>query len=152
MNGTTMRAGIPVTAAMYLLAAFCVGCTERPELGLVEGKVTMDGRPLANAAVLFVPEDGRPAGARTNGEGKYVLNFTAGRQGAMLGRNIVRILTSRDPSETRDGRPIPAVPETVPLKYNFRTTLEFHVKPDIVNVADFDLDSAGPTLEDYRRR
>ena len=72
------------------------GCGEDgPELGRVEGTVTMDGKPLPNASVVFVPENGRPAGATTDAQGKYVLNFTAGREGALLGKNTVRISTSR---------------------------------------------------------
>src|SRR5262245_51132847 len=32
-----------------------------PEIAHVAGRVTMDGKPLSNAAVVFVPETGRPA-------------------------------------------------------------------------------------------
>ena len=63
--------------ALLLLAY--VGCSSSgPDIAYVSGRVTMDGKPLAQATVVFIPEDGRPAGARTDADGRYVLNFTAG--------------------------------------------------------------------------
>ena len=127
-----------------LLALTCLGCgSGGPEIAGVEGTVTMDGAPLANASVVFVPENGRPGGASTDAQGKYVLTFTEGREGAMLGKNRVRISTAADPSETPDGQPIPAHPETVPMKYNAQTTLEFTVEAGKQNIANFDLESGG---------
>jgi len=130
---------------MLALAVACAGCGPGgPEIASVEGTVTMDGKPLPNAAVVFIPENGRPAGATTDSEGHYALNFTAGRQGAIPGTNTVRITTERDPSETEDGTPIPASPETVPMKYNAASELEFTVEAGKNNVANFDLVSGGP--------
>jgi hypothetical protein len=123
-----------------LWVPLCLGCQPAdPALGRVEGRVTLDGEPLANATVVFVPTNGRPSGASTDSDGKYVLNYRKGQQGALAGHNIVRILTKRDPAETPDGRLIPAVPERVPLRYNFDSILEFNVVPGKSNVADFDL-------------
>ena len=80
-------------ARVCLLIGVCLlisGCSESgPEIASVKGKVTMDGKPLANAAVVFIPENGRPAGARTDAEGNYELNFTQGRKGTMPGKNQV---------------------------------------------------------------
>jgi len=42
----------------------------------VQGRVTIDGKPLAGKTVKFVPEPGTPgqgAGATTNAEGEYTL-------------------------------------------------------------------------------
>jgi hypothetical protein len=133
---------------LLFLVATCLGCGESgPEIASVEGKVTLDGQPLPNAAVVFIPENGRPAGARTDAQGNYVLNFTEGRKGAMLGKNRVRISTAADPSETPDGQPIPAVPEKIPLKYNANTELEFTVESGKKNIANFDLASGGKLPE-----
>ena len=130
--------------ALMLSLAF-LGCgSDGPEIASVEGTITMDGEPLANASVLFVPTGGRPAAARTDENGKYTLNFTAGRKGAMLGKNVVRISTAADPSETPDGEPIPAQPERVPMKYNATSELTFVVEAGKKNVADFDITSEGP--------
>jgi hypothetical protein len=131
-------------AGMLILAVACSGCGESgPEIASVEGKVTLDGQPLPDAAVVFIPENGRPAGARTDEQGNYVLNFTEGREGAIPGKNRVQISTARDPGETADGQPRPAVPEKIPLIYNANSELEFTVKPGEKNIANFDLASSG---------
>ena len=137
---------VQTPAAVGLVGALlaCWGCaSDGPEIAHVEGTVKMDGKPLANAAVVFIPENGRPAGATTDDQGHYVLNFTAGRRGAIPGKNSIRITTQRDPSETPDGKPIPASPETIPVKYNTDSALEFTVQPGQKNVANFDLVSGG---------
>ncbi len=127
-----------------LLALACFGCAQDgPEIAGVEGTITMDGEPLADASVVFIPENGRPAGAATDSSGHYVLTFTAGREGTMPGKNKVQISTAADPSETPDGEPVPARPETIPMKYNAQTTLEFTVEADKKNIANFDLESGG---------
>jgi hypothetical protein len=132
------------TCALIVVCLLVSGCSEGgPEIAGVKGKVTMDGKPLANAAVVFVPEKGRPAGARTDAEGNYELTFTEGRKGTMPGVNKVRISTAADPSETPEGKRIPAQPETVPMKYNAQTELTFTVEADKENIANFDLESGG---------
>ena len=137
-----------VVLGACLLVLACIGCGPGgPPIESVEGTVTLDGKPLPNASVVFVPENGRPAGATTDSQGHYVLTFTEGRQGAMLGKHKVRISTARDPSETPSGEPIPASPETIPAKYNAQTELEFTVEAGKKNTADFDLSSEGEIAE-----
>jgi hypothetical protein len=127
-----------------VLLLFCLGCDRGPEIASVEGTVTMDGKPLPNATVVFVPENGRPAGARTDERGHYVLWFTEGRKGAIPGKNWIRISTAAEATEAADGTPVPAQREIVPAKYNAQSTLEFTVEAGKKNVANFDLDSKGP--------
>ena len=104
----------------------------------------MDGKPLANATVVFIPENGRPAGARTDADGNYVLNFTEGRRGAMPGTNTIRITTLREAEQDENGKTVmPGSPETIPPKFNTSTTLSFTVEPNKKNVANFDLKSSG---------
>jgi hypothetical protein len=110
----------------------------------VEGKVTLDGQPLANASVVFIPENGRPAGGRTDTEGKYFLIYAEGRRGTIPGKNRVRIMTQTDPYETASGEKVPAQKERVPMRYNTQTELSFDVQPRTKNVADFALESGGP--------
>ena len=136
------------TRVMSLLAVSILlfaGCGPGgPEIASVSGRVTMDGKPLANATVVFIPENGRPSGASTDADGKYVLNFSQGRRGAIPGKNMVRVMTIRDPTPGEDGKSIPGSKETVPAKYNTATELTFDVAPGKRNVADFDLKSGGP--------
>ncbi|MDG1897315.1 MAG: carboxypeptidase-like regulatory domain-containing protein [Fuerstiella sp.] len=132
-------------ACMLLAVAGCGA--GGPDIATVTGKVTMDGQPLANAAVVFVPENGRPAGARTNAQGEYELTYSEGREGALPGKNMVRISTLSDPSIGDDGQLTKGSPETVPMQYNAQTTLSFSVEAGAANVADFDITSEGELPE-----
>jgi hypothetical protein len=101
----------------------------------------MDGKPLADATVVFVPENGRPSGARTDEDGHYVLNFAQQRKGAIPGTSTVRILTMRDADRDENGQVIPGRKETVPARYNTDSELTFEVEPGKKNVANFELES-----------
>lgn len=137
------------TFILVLLVSSSLLCTslgcgvDGPDIATVEGTVTMDGKPLEGATVVFVPTGGRPAGGPTDANGKYVLNFSGGRKGAIPGENRVQITTKRDPSSDADGKPVPGKPETIPAEYNSRSTLKFDVKQGEKNIANFDLKSGG---------
>lgn len=134
---------LKVVGLVSLIIALGAGCSSRgPEIAYVEGRVTLDGEPLVGATIVFVPENGRPSGAATGADGKYVLNFANGRKGAVPGTNTVRIMTLRDADQDDNGRSIPGRPETVPAHYNSETTLSFEVEPKTKNVANFDLHSS----------
>jgi len=108
----------------------------------------MDGKPLPNATIVFSPENGRPAGARTDENGNYVLNFTEGRQGAIPGKNTVQITTVRDAEKDENNKVVvPGAKEMVPMEYNAASTLTFTVEPKKKNVANFDLKSGGKILQ-----
>ena len=124
-----------------------VGCgPSGPEIASVQGTVTMDGKPLPNAIIMFVPEGGRPSVSETDANGKYVLEFSGGRKGAIPGINRVEINTGRLAYE-KDGKNYPAVKESVPVQYNRLTTLEFNVEAGKNNTADFALKSGGKIVE-----
>ena len=83
---------------IFLVAAVCscvalAGCGPSvPALADVEGVVTLDGKPLGNALVIFVPDaGGRPATAQTTESGRYRLVYGAQAAGATLGRHRVGI-------------------------------------------------------------
>lgn len=139
----------PITG-LCVLSIICAlaGCQPSgPEIARVEGTVTMDDKPLAGAVVMFVPVGGRPSASETDANGKYILEFSAGRKGAVPGMNRVEINTARLAFE-RDGKQYPAVKESVPAKYNRNTELEFNVEPKKKNIADFHLKSGGKIIED----
>ena len=135
---------VPFSWMLPMLLVVCAGCgSSGPEIAYVEGRVTMDGKPLADAAVVFVPENGRPSGARTDENGHYVLNFAQERKGAIPGTSTVRIMTMRDADRDENGQAIPGRPETVPAIYNTESTLTFDVEAKKKNVANFELTSDG---------
>ncbi len=113
-----------------LVTSGCWGSTSGPELIEVEGVVTLDGQPLPNATVRFVPvthpgkvEYTRPAVGRTDEDGEYFLEYSLSREGALPGEYTVAISTFRDPGEDEEGLPVPGKPERVPDTYNLKSTL-----------------------------
>jgi len=108
----------------------CGGETYAPELGSVTGKVTMEGKPLADATVTFIPADGPPSAAITDASGTYRLKFKNGADGALPGKHTVTISTDKDGS---------GAAETVPAKYNKNTTLTAEVKAGENPPIDFEL-------------
>ena len=136
------------TAGMLLALTGCG--PSGPDISSVTGTVTMDGKPLPNASVVFQPEKGRPSGALTNENGEFELNFSGGRKGAQPGRYIVAIRTASDGSIDDDGQRTPGTPETVPAKYNAASELIYTVEEGVPNVAEFKLKSDGelPTEAD----
>ncbi|MEZ6132139.1 MAG: carboxypeptidase-like regulatory domain-containing protein [Planctomycetaceae bacterium] len=132
--------------SLCLVMAGCGGASG-PDIASVEGTVTMDGQPLANASVVFIPENGRPGGAWTDSSGHYVLNFSGERQGAIPGKNTVRISTYREGGQNEDGTMAESQKETVPAKYNAQSELTFTVEDGKANVADFAITSEGALPE-----
>jgi hypothetical protein len=112
-----------------------------PQLGRVEGTVTLDGSPLEGALVEFQPnEQGVPSYGRTDASGRYRLQFGVDRPGAMLGTHTVRITTGGMES-TGEGQPV-AVPERVPARYNTHSDLTREVTAGR-NTFDFELSTRG---------
>lgn len=126
---------------------FCLtvaGCGSGSGVKLVpvEGIVTLDGKPVADAEVSFRPAGGRPSGGRTNAEGHYTLTYTREEKGALIGNHQVSITTFL---EADDESPDPirqkGRQELIPQKYNKKTTLQVDVEPGGVFLADFSLES-----------
>lgn len=120
--------------ALALLLASLAGCSRsnRPPLGTVTGTVTLDGRPLAAAAVHFTPDGpGRTSIGSTDAAGAYRLRYLRDIEGANLGRHTVRITTA---TEENGGR------EILPPRYHSATVLEATVQPG-TNRIDFSLQS-----------
>ena len=115
------------------------GCSrgDRPSLGLVSGTVTLDGKPLAGARVIFEPvEGGRASTASTDNEGRYELIYIRTDKGAKVGPHNVRIFAGN----SEQGRA-----EVVPARYNLQTTLRVEVKPG-ENERNFELTSGPQAL------
>ena len=139
MNTTGRLGSLFVLFAVSLTS---LGCGEgapddRPDLGLVQGSVTMGGKPLSGAMVTFSPEKGRPSAATTDSSGKYELTYVGDTKGAKLGPHKVSITTVQEDSG-EEGAATEAK-EPIPAKYNVATTLTAEVK-DGPNTFDFKLE------------
>jgi len=54
-----MRALIPRTFGGLAVLALAVGCSSKPEMGQVSGKVTFQGQPVPAGWISFTPEPGK---------------------------------------------------------------------------------------------
>ncbi|MFN3160724.1 MAG: carboxypeptidase regulatory-like domain-containing protein [Rubinisphaera brasiliensis] len=126
-----------------LLSFASLGCwsgapDDLPDLGSVEGMVTLDGQPLKNADVTFQGPDGRLASGTTDESGHYELTILNDTRGAVVGENKVFITTGR--SAVDDSKPETARPETLPAKYHKDST-ETRTVAEGANTFDFVLES-----------
>lgn len=151
LTSNIFRNIVTTSVAVALMIAGCSGETKGPELGAVEGTVTMDGKALPNATVEFQPvgDKGAPSNGETDEKGHYVLRYTLNKEGATIGVNIVSIRTARlkeddEGNETR-------IRETVPARYNVHAVDNPDMKVDVTAdgiTKDFALTSKGKIIED----
>jgi hypothetical protein len=139
--------------ALGMLMILQLGCTtsDQPEIGQVTGTVTLDGQPLTGVAVVFQPDNGRPARGMTDAQGKYELTYIRDVKGSKVGPNRVEIAPSEEGEESvdieagddesqptagisRSGKPV------VPARYNVQSELKVDVKSGENNF-DFQLES-----------
>ncbi len=134
---------------LFLNLPGCGGTSDQPELGLVSGAVTMDGKPLSGILVSFLPDNGRPAMGTTNAEGQYKLTYIRDLPGCKLGHNKVEIGVAEGADEegpeaeadtAAPREPVKAGKPLIPARYNTKTELEADVKPG-ENTFDFHLES-----------
>ncbi len=101
--GQEMMKQLKSVAGILGMAVLLAGCsaTNEVDYGKVDliqagGTVTLDGTPLASAVVTFDnPETGTFSYARTDGTGKYTLQFDTEKSGVTPGQKIVQISTAR---------------------------------------------------------
>jgi hypothetical protein len=127
--------------AAILLLALVVGCNRSGlELAPVEGIVTYNGAPVADAGVLFSPERGPSAMATTDSEGKFTLT-TANHAGALVGEHrvsISKVDTIAIPQPR--GFPLYQQKHQIPAKYSDASTSELTASVvDDDNHFEFDL-------------
>lgn len=90
---------VPALLCLALLAAGC-GRTSA-----VKGRVLLDGRPVAGASVLFMPDaegQGRPASGVTDDDGYFRLTTYRPGDGALPGTYRVLVSKSESPPAAQD--------------------------------------------------
>ena len=126
---TLLVAGL-LLAGPLLAAGGCGGSSDRPELGQVEGTVTLDGNALAGATITFQPQQGKASRGVTDAQGHYVLTYLRDIRGAAIGPHTVAITTATEASPQ----------EKLPARYNRKTELKKEVAAG-PNTIDFPLES-----------
>ena len=129
---------------LLMLLLFSAGCADadaqRVPLVPVRGLVTLDGKPLAKAVVLFESADGSFSYGQTDRRGRYALRFDSRSWGATPGTKTVRIsmnrrihgLNSNDeggPGDRAGGAFPKQSVELIPERYHARSNVTVEVIP-----------------------
>ncbi len=138
---------LPVLGALAVLFA---GCSKEPyETAPVSGRITLNGKPVANVAITFQPvapegniNPGPGSHGRTDADGRYTLKLIGKEtSGAVVGKHKVRIQNfnteDTDPGDDRPKVFKPPVP--IPAKYNTLEGMDFVVPAGGTSTADFAL-------------
>jgi len=130
-----------------LLLCLLAGCSGGPhKVAPVSGRVTLNGQPLAHAAVTFQPvategnlNPGPGSGGFTDSNGRYILKLTGMEtKGAVVGKHMVRINLAPQDNSADDK---PKRYKDLPAQYNKKTKLKYDVPPGGTDSADFQLTS-----------
>jgi hypothetical protein len=128
-----------------LFAAGCFGDydSKAPKLQPVTGVVKLDGNPMKNADLMFLPKTGDlEAGGRSDADGKYEL-YVRDKKGAVAGSYKVTISkrVRDDGSEFPEDRSAMGIgKETLPPKFVDRTRTELTAEvKEGSNEINFDL-------------
>jgi hypothetical protein len=135
-------------ALLWLLLVIIVtspGCDQGPlppKRGKLSGKVTLNGRPLANGAILFMAIDPNGINVRaTVKDGQYEL---AAPEGPTKGKYRVEFSAPsatkvRVPNDDAPGQFMEVAPETLPPRYNRASQITVDYDPDRNQPHDFQL-------------
>jgi hypothetical protein len=124
----SFRAGRLIVVALALAAFACAGKAKQWTFNdVVEGTVTLDGAPVGNVLVQFVPNldptlQAPQSSAYTDEKGHYRLTCDNKRAGAVIGRHDVLVFAGRseDPAAKR--------PPPIPTAYTSATRTPLHVE------------------------
>jgi hypothetical protein len=120
---------LPICFVLLLMSFAGCGKTG-PDIAPVTGRITLDGKPLEKADILFQPAGSKPPSAgRADANGRYELAYKRGVMGGTVGSNTVRITISPD---------VVSDPPNIPARYNTESELTKEVKSD-QNEFNFDL-------------
>ena len=135
---TLMRNMSPAHGMATLLLLLVAGCGGNDNLASVTGHITLDGKPVPNAFIKFIPKGatGAPSFGKTDSSGNYRMMFSDTEAGAWLGENAVTISTGDVGLAPGMGSA-----ESIPAVYNTKSTLVETVKQGS-NKIDFKLSSS----------
>ncbi|MBI3464124.1 MAG: hypothetical protein HY000_13865 [Planctomycetes bacterium] len=136
------RCHVIANLAMFAALAAMLGCAAE-EQAEVRGKVTLDGQPVEEGTISFIPSTGsqnQAAWAPIKG-GEFVID---GSQGLATGVSRVEIRalrrTGRILPTSMPGEPEYEMQDYIPQRYNSASQLKAEIKPG-PNQVDFELKS-----------
>jgi hypothetical protein len=123
-----------------------LGCSSSEfETAKVAGIVTLDGKPLSQGSVIFHPQQGWPGRGELDSEGRFVLSTYGDKDGAIVGRHSVTVIsqTGENDSEHFERPPTRPIRSLIPPRYADKTTsgLEIDVKSGSPNEVELALTS-----------
>jgi hypothetical protein len=117
------------------LMALSVGCSKGgPQFATASGIVTLDGKPVAEAGVMFTPVQGGPVASGTTDEnGRFSLR-TLSTNGALIGEHQVSVTKGRTEEKRVPNATVPLIRyiSELPERYARRETsgLTANVSPN----------------------
>ena len=107
-----------------LVAAF--GCASDSGKGTLTGTVTLDGQPLQNGLIRFVPVDGQTATAEaTITDGEFIAEVPLGEKRVSI--SAPKVVGKRKAYQTPDSPTVDIVEELLPARYNVQSVLTLTV-------------------------
>ncbi|QDU76789.1 hypothetical protein Pan97_38460 [Bremerella volcania] len=140
-----MQRNRTVLSLILLLAAFglLAGCSSDSNRALVQGTITLDGKPLPGASVVFQPQQSTPgqtARGRTDDSGKYTLRVR-GQESVVPGEYRVEVKVVNE-IVNNQGMVVGEKEDPklkIDRRFNDQTTLTANVQPGQENDFSFDV-------------
>lgn len=131
------------SAFLLLLVVAVTGCGGSDDSrAAVKGTIKLDGAPIKQGTISFIPEEKGPMAGTVIKDGEYSIPQGVG---AFVGKNKVEVRsvqeTGRKIKNPYGDNEITEALETVPHRYNLRTELTATIEQGKDNVANFDLNS-----------
>ena len=142
-----MRASALLPMCLLAATLFCIGCGPGYEIVEASGRITLDGKPLANATILTQPignkdstTPGPGSGAMTDDDGRFVLAFQhEDRMGAVPGDVRVKIVENGVEKASSDDT-VEVVRSKVPWDYQ-EGKATYTIPAEGTDAMDFDLET-----------
>jgi hypothetical protein len=137
-----------ISFALVFVVGLAGGCNRSPEVSEVSGVVTLDGKPLPDVEIVFMPDPGAGtygprASCYTDAEGRYRLaTDRLKKEGAIVGthRVIFNDIAALPPVDVPAGDAAPRKPQPVRVP-------QLYADPAVTPFKDVQVKSGGQTLD-----
>jgi hypothetical protein len=124
MEQPLRRSGILLAPLVFVCVAGCSGLSSQ---GTVNGTVTLDGQPLTEGVVRFVPVDGKSQTATENiKDGKFSATVPLGEMRVEF--SAPKVGKPHKVYDTPDSPVVEDVGERIPARFNVRSEFKITVK------------------------